>query len=573
MGALPDDPAVVQHEDQVRAGDGGDPLGDHELERVAGLGHERGAQSRIGGEVQRAEGVVEEVQRRLRGERPGDAEPLALPAGDVRAALRDRGVELLGHRGDEVPALGDGERVPELLLVGVRVPEAEVRRDGAGEQVGPLRHEADPVPEHAGVEVAHVVPVQQHAPLGRVHEARDEVDQGGLAGAGAADDRDGLPCAGGEGDVLEHGSLGAGIGEGDVLEGQLDRALDLADPVGALVDAGLGLEHLGDALGGDHGARDHHRHEGRHHHRDEDLHEIGDERGDRADLHLAGVDARRGDQQHEDARHVQDEHDDRVDEDHQQADAAVQLGQLAVDHGVALPLAILAHEGAQHADAGDLLAQHAVDVVDLALHLLEQGRRASDEQADGDEHDRHHHRDQPGHPRLDPQREDHPADPRDGGLDQHVQGEEDQHLHLLHVVRGAGDEGGGAELGELARGEGVHAAEDRLAQVLADPHRGAGGEEVRRDERDDVPQRDHQHDPAELPDHGDVGLRDAVVDDVGVEGGEVEGGQHAGDLEEHHEEHPDHVRLQASEHEAQQGHENPSEGPSGPGRIRSAPEA
>ena len=63
-------------------------------------------------------------------------------------------------------------------------------------------------------------------------------------------------------------------------------------------------------------------------------------------------------------RGVEDDHDDREGQRHQLADGQRRAGVGAVGHGEALALDVLADEGAHDADAGDLLAQDAVDRVD-----------------------------------------------------------------------------------------------------------------------------------------------------------------------------------------------------------------
>ena len=155
--------------------------------RVACL--ERGAQARVGRGVERREAVVEQVERGLLHQRPGDRQPLALAAGDVGAALVDRGVETPGHRGDEVARLGDLEGAPQLGVARLRLPEPQVARDRAAEQERRLRNEPDRAPQLFERLVAHVDAVDEHGAAGRVEEPRDEVEQRGLAAAGAADDR------------------------------------------------------------------------------------------------------------------------------------------------------------------------------------------------------------------------------------------------------------------------------------------------------------------------------------------------------------------------------------------------
>ena len=70
--------------------------------------------------------------------------------------------------------------------------EADVVHDRVAEQEGVLQHDAD-LPAQAGARhIAHVEAVDRTAPPRHIVEARDQVDDGGLAGAGRADDRDGL---------------------------------------------------------------------------------------------------------------------------------------------------------------------------------------------------------------------------------------------------------------------------------------------------------------------------------------------------------------------------------------------
>src|SRR3712207_7755308 len=54
-------------------------------------------------------------------------------------------------------------------------PVAKVRGDRAGEEVGPLGHEADGASEGGGVEVAHVDPAHEDLPRGRSEEHTSEL--------------------------------------------------------------------------------------------------------------------------------------------------------------------------------------------------------------------------------------------------------------------------------------------------------------------------------------------------------------------------------------------------------------
>ena len=128
-------------------------------------------------------------------------------------------------------------------------------------------------------------PLTRTEPPVDVEQARDERDERGLAGAGRADDRDGLAGLGPERDALEHGVLGAGVGELDIAE--LDRCRPRGTSPTGFVGARerrLAREHLADALGRHGRARDHDRRERGHEHAAEDQADVLHEGEQRADL-------------------------------------------------------------------------------------------------------------------------------------------------------------------------------------------------------------------------------------------------------------------------------------------------
>jgi hypothetical protein len=371
------------------------PLGDDQHGGVGGVWLQRGSEPCIGGEVERRERVVEHVDLGLHHERPSDAEALSLAARHVAAALGDRALDALGHRLHEAACLRDLERLPQVAVAGVGASVAQVRRHGAGEQERLLGHVADLAPQQIEVEVAHVDTVDQHAALGDVGEARHQVDERGLAGAGAADDRRRRAGLDAERQVGQHGALGARVGEADAAE--LERAPlgDLGDGVVGLAHGRRRVEHLDDALGGDRRSGDHRHHERDHHDGEEDLDEIGEVGDHRPDLHLAGADAVAADPDHRDARDVDDQHHGRERGGHQAAGPESGLGEFVVGLREAGGLLRFAHERPHHPHARDLLAQHEIDAVDAHLHRLERRHhpvhdRAEREHRCGDgEHDDH----------------------------------------------------------------------------------------------------------------------------------------------------------------------------------------
>ena len=544
MPADADHLAVLQHHDPVGLDDGRDPLGDDHDGRVPGDRLERGPQARVRGQVQGREGVVEQVDLRVVDERPGDRQALGLAAGDVRAALGDRRLQPFRQCGDEVLGLGDLQRPPELLVGGVRVAVAQVAGDGAGEQERLLRHDRDPAPEQVEVELADVHAVHQDLPPGDVEQPRDQVQQRRLAGAGAADDRGGLPGQGGEGDVAQHRGLRARVLE--LHAAQLDRAPPgrRGHGRGRVGDRRLGAEHLADPLGADRRPGHHHHHEGGHHHRHQDLHQVGQERRQCADLQLAAVDPPGAEPEHRDAGGVEDQHHGREDQRLQPADPQRGLGQVVVGPVEPDRLVRLAHERPDHPDPGQLLAQHPVHRVDPHLHGPEVRHHPADDQTDHADHQRHRDEHQPGQFDVLAQRHHHSADAHDRGGDQHGAGDHDQHLDLLDVVRGPGDQGRRPELRDLLAGEPVDLAEDGGAQVPAEAHRGLGTGVDRRDRADDLDRGDEQHPPADPQDVVGVAGGDPLVDDVGVQARQVERRHRADQLQDDHHAQQPLVRLQ-----------------------------
>ena len=81
-----------------------------------------------------------------------------------------------------------------------------------------LEDDADLRVQIVQVVFAQIDAIEQNLAFGRIVEPRDELDDGGLALAVFADERDALAGAEGEVEVAEDAAVGARIGEGDVAE-------------------------------------------------------------------------------------------------------------------------------------------------------------------------------------------------------------------------------------------------------------------------------------------------------------------------------------------------------------------
>ena len=247
----------------------------------------------------------------------------------------------------------------------------------------------------SGSSVADVDTVDEDGTAGHVEQARDEVQQRGLAGARTADDRRRASRTGGEGHAAEHGELGTGVVERDLAKLDVPTHDDVGDRILRRGDRRLRGQHLADAVGGHRRTRRQHRHERGHHHRHEDLHQVAEEGSERADLQRPVVHRAGAEPQHGHARHVEHEHHRREHQGHPLTDPDGGVGELVVGRGEAGRLTVLADERPDHPDPGDLLAQHPVDVVGALLHLPEARDHPADDEGHGEDQRRHADEQQP----------------------------------------------------------------------------------------------------------------------------------------------------------------------------------
>ena len=124
---------------------------------------ERVLDERLGFVVERARRLVEEQDRRVLQDRPGDRHALALAAGQARAAVADDRVVAVGQRADEVVRVGRPGRGDHLGLGRVEAPVQDVLADRAAEQRRLLRDETDLPAQARDGDVAHVEAVDADA--------------------------------------------------------------------------------------------------------------------------------------------------------------------------------------------------------------------------------------------------------------------------------------------------------------------------------------------------------------------------------------------------------------------------
>ena len=136
---------------------------------------------RFGRKIHRAGGLVEQQQRRVVQQRPGQTHALTLTTRQRLASLAHRHVETSRVAVDEVrqpSQLGGGNHGP---VIGVGHAEGDVFSQRAVKQRHILRHVTEVTPHVGRIDLAQVDAVEQHRAFGGLIQAHDEPLDGALA--------------------------------------------------------------------------------------------------------------------------------------------------------------------------------------------------------------------------------------------------------------------------------------------------------------------------------------------------------------------------------------------------------
>ncbi len=250
MGPGGVDAAVVEDDDVVGVADGFEAVGDEQAGAAPSGGQEFPGDAGLGAFVHGAGGLVEEEDRGVGEQGAGQGEALALAAGEGGAAFADHRVVPVGEPGQLLVDAGGAGGLVELGRGGGGAGEAEVVGDGGAEEVGVLGDHGDAPAERVQPVRGGVQAADGDPPGVGVALAEQQAQQGGLPGAGGADQGGDASGRGGEGDGREGGAGPARVGEVDVLETDFGGR-GPAGGGGALVgDAALGVAQRGDAVDG-----------------------------------------------------------------------------------------------------------------------------------------------------------------------------------------------------------------------------------------------------------------------------------------------------------------------------------
>src|SRR5262249_55067739 len=156
VGALLDQPPLVEDEDAVGFPNRGQPVRDHEARPVVHQPVERVEDDALRLRVDRRRGLVEDEDRRLLEKSARDRDPLPLSTGEQDASLAEDGAVAVRQPLDEGVCVRVSGRLYDLVLRGVETAVADVLLDRAGEQQRLLMYEADLAPERLEREVPYV---------------------------------------------------------------------------------------------------------------------------------------------------------------------------------------------------------------------------------------------------------------------------------------------------------------------------------------------------------------------------------------------------------------------------------
>ena len=192
MRAALDDFAAVDHENLIGPANRGQAVRDHEAGTPLHQRQHSLLDVHFGAGVDGAGRLIENQHGRVGQNRAGDGQKLSLPLRQVRAGFGQLGVIALRQALDKLLAVGQLRRAVNLLVGRVRTAIGDVGSNRSGEQIHVLKHHAQAQPQRAALDVPDVDSVDENIAGIDVVKPHQQIDDGGLARAGGADERDRL---------------------------------------------------------------------------------------------------------------------------------------------------------------------------------------------------------------------------------------------------------------------------------------------------------------------------------------------------------------------------------------------
>ncbi|MNI23615.1 hypothetical protein D3C73_772090 [compost metagenome] len=194
---------VVQHQDLVGTADGGEAVGDDEggaallehLQRILNQALRFGVD--IGG------GFIQYQNRRIKGQRSGEGNQLALSSRQRAAFFHNGLIKAMGEMGQQLVGANLLQRPLHTFTGDPLVSQAYIGSDSAREEVRVLQDDAHVAAQPLLRYAFDLLAVNRDGSALRIVEAEQQIDDRAFAGAGMADEGNGLAGARFEGDVLQ----------------------------------------------------------------------------------------------------------------------------------------------------------------------------------------------------------------------------------------------------------------------------------------------------------------------------------------------------------------------------------
>ena len=260
VNSLVYDSTAVQHDDQVGVPHRRNAMGDdHDGGPFSQCG--QGLLDRVfAGGVERAGGLVQEIDGGIDQDRPGEADPLLLAAGQPSADLPQVRVVPVGQTLNELVSEGQPARVDDFASGRLGSSIADVLGNRSRREHFRLRDEAEMRSPSLCAEFRGWIASGEHGPVARLDDLEKHLEDRGLAGPRDADNGHLRTRGKDKTDVVQGPFCACRVGEADVS--QLDLALGRGRRAGTLVHPFGQRKNLhellgatqGDVEGGDQGS-------------------------------------------------------------------------------------------------------------------------------------------------------------------------------------------------------------------------------------------------------------------------------------------------------------------------------
>ena len=163
MGALLNDLTVIDNKNLVGMAHSFQPVSNHDDRLIVGQFCNGLHQLLFVFRVNIGSGFVQNNDRRVLHNRPGDGNALALAAGKRAACLADDGVKAVRQRHDKVVAPRLLRSGLHLLQGGIGLSKADIVGNGVREQIDPLEHKGEIADQTVVAVFPHIPSAEAHA--------------------------------------------------------------------------------------------------------------------------------------------------------------------------------------------------------------------------------------------------------------------------------------------------------------------------------------------------------------------------------------------------------------------------